>query len=181
MKKVVVLHLVEDLKVGGLERIIAGIAEKADKQKFMVKVWCLARGGKIYEELKSKGFDVRILSMKSHRDIGFFIKFFSMLKNEKIQVIHTHGRTAATIGRFCGVCARIPVIISHMHTTCWNFSIKHNMVDRLLSFFTDRIICCSKAVYDSVVNSQGISPKKVVVIYNGVDEEKFCPVREGAK
>jgi len=71
------------------------------------------------------------------------------------------------------VFAGIPVIVSHVHSTYWNYTRKQILIERFLSGCTDKIICCSQAVADFVTGQEGISPKKVKVIYNGVSGENI--------
>jgi glycosyltransferase involved in cell wall biosynthesis len=52
--------------------------------------------------------------------------------------------------------------------------------DRLFSFFADKIICNSQAIARRFLEN-GHLPKKVVVVYNGVDTHKFNPAVSGAK
>lgn len=168
-----VVHLVEDLKIGGLERVIASIATGLDRNKFSIKVWCLVRGGEIFEELKDKGVDVEISGMRSHRDVLFFLRLCRKLRKNKIHILHTHGCTATTMGRLAGIFARTPVILSHMHTTYRTYTRKQLLIEKSLSFFTDKIICCSQAVADFAVDREKISPDRLIVIHNGADVEKF--------
>ena len=64
--------------------------------------------------------------------------------------------------------ARLPLIVSHVHTTDYGLSKRNVAIERVLSHFTHRIICVSKAVKNFVENHEGISPRKTCVIYNGV-------------
>ena len=168
------LHIVEDLKIGGLERVIADIVTRLDQDKFHAKVWCLFRGGDIFEQLKQSGIDAEILGMRSDKDIGFLIRLAGRLRRENIHIIHAHGYTATSLARVAAIMARTPVIIAHMHSTYWAFSRKQLFVEKILSFFTDRIICCSHSVADFVTEVEQIDPRKVAVIYNGVDFEKYA-------
>lgn len=173
MKKIKVVHIVEDLKIGGLERVISAIATGLDKNKFDVSVWCLCRGGDIYDELKARGIDVVILGMRSHRNLLFFVKFCIKLFRSNADIVHTHGVTAITLGRLAAKVAGIKVIISHIHTIPVNYTQKQFVVERYLSKISDAVICCSKAAVDYLVKKSNITADKLRVLYNGVDVERF--------
>ncbi|MBU1853376.1 MAG: glycosyltransferase [Candidatus Omnitrophica bacterium] len=173
MNKINVLHLVEDLKVGGLEKNISAIALGIDKAVFDVHVWCLVRGGKIFEELKANGIKTENLKMRSHRDVFFFMRLCGKLRRCDIKVIHLHGYSAAVVGRMAAVVSRVPVVIRHVQTTHDHYPRKKLIIERILGFFTDKIICCSMAVGDSVIRKEKIPPSKIEVIYNGIDLDKF--------
>ncbi len=173
MPKIEVLHLVEDLKIGGMERVISAIAGGLDKDRFNVNVWCMSRGGDIFEELVRSGIKAEILGMRSDKDILFLLKLCWKMIRGNIYVLHTHGYPASTLGRLMAVFAGIPVIVSHVHSTYWDYTRKQIFIERFLSGCTDKIICCSRAVADFVTGQEGISPKKVKVIYNGVRGENI--------
>lgn len=173
MKKISVLHLVEDLKIGGAERVIANIAEGLDKQNFKVSVWCVARGGEIADELKEKGVDVRILGILNYYNPFNILKLARLLRKAQPDIVHTNGYFASVIGRLAAKRAGLSVLINHVHSTYWNYRKRHIAIEKYLSHFTQKIICCSKAVEDFVTHYEGITPAKITVIYNGVEKNQF--------
>lgn len=181
MNKINVLHLVEDLKIGGLENIIATVVRGIDTKVFYTKAWCLCNGGDVYDYLRNQGFDTEILGMRSHRSIPFYINLCKKLRQNNIHIIHTHGFPAATIGRLAGFFSRVPVTICHAHTTRDHYSRKNLFIEKVLSLCTDRYICCSQAVADLMIRKEKIPSQKLDVIYNAVDEIKFNTLRQNAK
>ena len=65
VNKIKVLHLVEDLKPGGLENIIADIACGLNREAFDVEVWAVVKGGEVAEELLKAGI---IQELKVHNN-----------------------------------------------------------------------------------------------------------------
>ncbi len=173
MRKINVLHIVEDLKVGGIERVIATIATNLDKDKYNLFVWCLARGGYTAEELESKGIKVEILGMGYHCSFPFLLKLCLMMKKARIDILHSHAYTASIIGRLAAILAKIPVIITHVHTNFNRYPKRFIMIERFLSIFTDKVICCSQSVASSVKDYAKIKPDRIEVIYNGVEKSRF--------
>jgi glycosyltransferase involved in cell wall biosynthesis len=100
-------------------------------------------------------------------------KLTRLLKNEGPDIVHTHGYFASVIGRLAARKARIPRIVAHVHSTYWDYKKRHLRIERKLSRFTHKIICCSKAVENFVKDFEKIKGDKTTVIYNGVDEDKF--------
>jgi len=163
-----ILHIVEDLKVGGLEKVLASIVQSLDKSKYDVQVWCLARGGDIAQTLIAKGTAVRILDMDSYYNPLQIVALARLMNKERFLVIHTHGYFASTFGRFAAILARIPVVITHVHSTYYDYGKRNLLVEKFLSYFTDMIICISQAVETFVTVNEGISKKKTCLIYNAV-------------
>lgn len=166
--KIKVLQIVEDLKVGGLERVIQSLALGLPKERYAVQVWCLTKGGAVADELMAAGVHVEILGMGPRCTMPFLLKLRKKIKDSRIDLLHAHGYTAATIGRAAGFLAGVPVMLAHMHSTYWGYTKKQLLIEKAISLVTDKIICCSRAVADFVVGREKISPRKVTVVYNGV-------------
>ncbi len=173
MKKTKVLQLVETLDLGGMERVIATLAYSLDKAKYDVEVWCVARGGRIANELEHKGLKVKILNILNYHNPFDALKIIFLLRGAKPDIVHIHGYFASTIGRIAAKLAGVPVIIVHVHSTYWWYKKRHIVVEKLLSIVTHKIICCSKAVEEFVQEYEGIKSSRTVVIYNGIDENRF--------
>ena len=178
MNKLSVIHLVEDLKTGGAERVIADIVEGLDRKRFEARVWCVARGGETADELRENGIEVRILGIPSYHNPLNIIRLSGLLKKEKPDIVHTHGYFASVIGRLAAKKAGLPIIITHVHSTYWEYKKRHLLIERCLSRYTRKIVCCSEAVKNFVTGHEKIKKDKTVVIYNGVDEERFAPVQD---
>ncbi len=175
-----VIHLVEDLKIGGAERVIADTALGLDRKKYEASVWCVTRGGETATELSEKGIEVKILGISNYHNPLSTFKMTRLLKAAKPDIVHTHGYFASVIGRLAAKRAGTPVILAHVHSTYWEYKKRHIMIERRLSRFTQKIICCSKAVENFVQNTEKITDNKTIVIYNGVDEERFYPLQSPA-
>lgn len=169
MEKIKVLHVVEDLRIGGLERIIASIVTNLDKNKYDVGVWCLSEGGEIALDLIGKGISVKILGMKSYHNPLNIIALSQLIRRNRIKILHIHGYFAGTFGRLAAIIARVPIIIYHVHSTYYGYKKRNILTEKILSFFTDNIVCISKAVRKFVMQVEGINEKKACLIYNGIE------------
>jgi glycosyltransferase involved in cell wall biosynthesis len=163
-----ILHIVEDLRIGGLEKVLASIVTALDPSKYDVQVWCLARGGAVAQALIEKGVSVRILGMTSYYNPLAVLRLSRRMKREQFHLIHTHGYFAGTFGRLAALCARIPVVVAHVHSTYYDYAKRNLWIERGLSRFTDKIICISRAVETFVTENEGIGQDKTCLIYNAV-------------
>ena len=117
MHKLKIVHMVEDLEVGGLEKVIATIVLGLNKDKYEVETWCLAAGGLIADELEEKGIKVKVLGLTSYHNPIAVIKLALLLRRERVDIVHTHGHFPGMFARLSGLLARIPKTITHIHTT----------------------------------------------------------------
>lgn len=172
-KRIKIIHVVEDLHIGGLERVLAAIVSGIDKNAYDVEVWCLEEGGQIADELHASNIAVRVLRIANYHNPINIIRLALLIRNAHAALVHTHGYFASTFGRLAAIIAGTSHMVSHVHTTDFGLGPKHQWVERILSKFTDRIVCISEAVKKFVVNSEHIDPKRTCIIYNGVGEQNM--------
>ncbi len=173
-----VVHLVEDMGVGGLERNLALIVENLDRQQFDVSVWCLEEGGAIADELREKGVDVRVLDLPTYHRPGNVVKLARLLRREKVQILHTHEYFANTMGRLAAVLAGTPRRFAHIQNSHWRPAERkgrHYLIDRILSRTCDRVIACSEMARRYQIEVERIHPDRVVMVPNCADARIFDP------
>ncbi len=177
INKIKVLQLVEDFKTGGLENVVKNIYERLPKRKYETWIWCLAGGGEMANNLIRNDENIEILGLKTYHNPLNIIRLACLIRKQNFHLVHTHGYFAGTMGRIAAFLARTPVIISHVHTTYWNFSKRNYFTEKALSRISDCIVCCSNAVRDFVTHKEGIDSQKTVTVYNGIscEQQKFSP------
>lgn len=165
-----VLYLVEDFKLGGLERIVQTIFCGIDRTKFSPSLWCIASGGILAEQLINENEYLKILHLKSYYNILNIFRLAYMIRNGGFHIVHTSGYFANTMGRIAAFIANTPVVLAHVQTTYWGFKKRNILIEKILSTISDKIICCSEAVRNFVVNYEGITAEKVITLYNGIHD-----------
>jgi glycosyltransferase involved in cell wall biosynthesis len=165
MQKLKVIHMVEDLEVGGLEKVLATIVLGMNRDKYEVEIWCLVAGGLIADELEKKGIKVRVLGLKSYHNPIPVIKLASLLRRERVDIVHTHGHFPGMFARLSGLLAHIPKTITHIHTT----QKRRMLVEKIFSIFSYRILCISQAVQEFMVLEEGVNRSKTMLIYNSIE------------
>ena len=164
-----IVHLVEDLEIGGQEKVIFNIVKNLNKEKYDVGVWCIEKGGTIAEWLIKEGIEVKILGIKTYHSLKNILKLSKLLKKEKVKILHCHSYFANTFGRLCKIFGNVPFVIVHYHSTYSYFKRKNLIMDRILSLFTVKILCCSYAVKKWIIENEKINPEKIIVLYNGIE------------
>jgi len=160
MAPITVLHLVEDMRIGGLEKVLASIVLHLDKEKFQPEVWCLARGGEMAEELLCRGVKVRTLHLTTYYNPLNILRLSLLMKQNHISILHTHGYYGSTFGRVSALIARVPIILTHVHSTYFNYTKRNLAIEKMLSHFTDKVICVSRAVQSFVTDTEKIRKEK---------------------
>ena len=177
LEKVKVVHLVEDLKVGGLERTLAYIVNNLDPSIFAVEVWCIVAGGTIADELLKNGHPLHILGVNNYYNPWNVMQLAGRLRREKVVILHSHAYFANTMGRMAAVLARVPVRFAHIQSSHWaaaERSSRNYWVDRMLSHVTSRIIACSDSAARFQIETLKISPQKVLTLHNCTDIQRYA-------
>lgn len=167
--------------MGGIERVIQTIALGLDPAKYDLRVWCLARGGVIADELIRRGVAVRILGLTSYYNPARVLDLARMLERERFDIVHTHGYFASTFARLAVLLIRRTRVIRHIHTTYFAFRPRNRRIEALLSLMSDRVICVSRAVADFAVESLNVPRQKVRIIYNTAFADPAACESEGVE
>lgn len=173
MSKINVLQLMTDSKIGGAEKVVLWLAKGFDKEKFNVKVCCLAKRGPIFNEIEKEGIEIFSLGMGSKWDLFKAFGLIKILRRENIHILHSHLFHANLLGRIIGKFAGVPIVISCEHImgmeSWWRL-----FLNRITSPFVVRFIAVSFKVGEFLINSVNIKRSKVTVVQNGIELEGVC-------
>jgi glycosyltransferase involved in cell wall biosynthesis/peptidoglycan/xylan/chitin deacetylase (PgdA/CDA1 family) len=163
-----ILYIIWSLGLGGAERVVINLVKGLDKHKFNPIVCCLNEKGRFAEELEKEGIKIIALNKKSKIDMGVIRQLGKIIRENNVQIVHTHLWGGNFWGRIAAKISGVPVVIATEHNTdVWKNGF-YLALDRWLSRWTDRIIAVSQSVKEFYVK-KGIAPKKIEVIYNGID------------
>lgn len=174
-----IVHVIQDLKSGGLEHLIEAIVLGQIERGHNVRIVCLTAGGKTAERLQSQGVDVRILGV---RKIGWHAlwKVRKELLADPPDFAHMHGLVGSRFGCMALTGSGVRTVY-HVHT---DLSIAHRMgrihrwTERRVAARCCRVIAVSHAVKENLVDIIGIDRGKVEVLSGGIPDQD--PLHQGA-
>ena len=124
-------------------------------------------------DLDAAGVRSLLIPKRGKTDLGFLFRLTRFLRSERPDILHAFLSTPGFWARIAGHLAGVPKII----TSERNIDIEHSPMrvwfERRLHRLSSRIIVNSEAIRHILVERVGVPRDKVVVIYNGVDTEKF--------
>jgi glycosyltransferase involved in cell wall biosynthesis len=167
VKRIRVLHVVEALGLGGLERTVALLARRASP-RFTVEVIALVRGGRIADEMEAEGTRVLRLALPNYYP-GSVLRLARSLVAAAPDLVHTHGHFAGVAGRFAARLVGVTAVVHHLHTHDTTMARRHRRLERLLGRVTRRVICCSEAVARHARQDLMLPEGLVEVVRNGID------------
>ncbi len=160
--------------IGGGERIMFDITEGLREDfKFTV----VTPKGVFLSEYSKLGIETKEIP-KSNL-FKLIKELRRIIRKESPDIVHVHGTRAATWGRLAIANLKnrpkIAYTLHGFHIVRRNFLIRWLLLimERFLNRWTDILICVSETDRNLVLKYKTISPKKIKVIKNGIDIEKF--------
>ena len=126
-----ILYVIWSLGLGGAEQVVISLARGLDKSKFQPFICCLNGEGRFAEELKKEGIQVFALNKVKGIDFSVVPKLVRIIRENNINVVHTHLWGANFWGRFAANAAKVPVVITEHNVDVWKSPL-HFLIDRFL-------------------------------------------------
>lgn len=163
--------IITSMPVGGAETLLVNLIRRFNPTRISPSVVCLKERGPLGEELANE-FRVDSGLIGSKFDFRVLFRLASNLRQNKTDAVVTVGAGDKMFwGRLAAKLAGVPVICSALHSTGWPDGV--GRLNRRLTFLTDAFIGVAKSHGEFLVNFEKFPPRKVFVIPNGVDTNRF--------
>ena len=166
LRIVKIVHLVDNMEIGGAEKLIAMLCQWQREQGHDPSVRCLYRIGLLGEQLRKDGFEVALADPSGS---GRFDKIYFGLRKLKPDVLHCHNATATILGsapaRFAGVQSIIATrhgIVAPPH------HLRRELKFSLASRCCDWIVAVCDQARSNLMAAPFAARAKIVRIYNAV-------------
>ena len=161
--KIKILYVFAALPVGGAEELLVTEVDGLDKRRFDPFVCVISEKGPIGELIEKMG--IRVIPLhrmkKNQFDYRIIRDLYRLIKEEKVEVVHTQLYDGNKYGRIAARLAHVPCIVSTYQNVYASRRIKYHLINWALSFVTDRIIAVSQAVKENVIHYDRIPPQKI--------------------
>ena len=173
-RRIRVLHLSPSLDQGGLEKLQIEFARYADRDRFDLRFVALQHGGITVEELREFGWPVEVLNKPAGLRPLKILDLARRLRRNRIDVLHTHNNGPLIYGAPAARLARVPVVVHTRHHGR-DHAVNHREIalSTAATRLVDEVVCVSE---DSLTQGKldGIAPKRLRTIWNGIDVERFA-------
>jgi glycosyltransferase involved in cell wall biosynthesis len=175
--------LIRSLDYGGAERHLQTLARFLDKERFRVTVLCFYPGGALADELQASSSGVRLISLDKRGRwdlLSFSWRLVKQLRAIRPHVLHSFLVEPNLLSVFLKpLLPRTRLVwgvrASRVHFENYDWLPRLNFhLQCFFSRFADLIIFNSDAGRAFHL-SQGFAADHAVVIYNGIDTERFKP------
>lgn len=174
--KIHIVHITQNLEIGGLESFIVEFCRKLDKDVFTATVLCLNGYDELYRKaLAECGVAVHLIKKNSRYDLLFLWRAAAFLKKIKADIIHSHGGCflySSLIGKLAGVKG----LVYTVHGMPVVSGLQAEMEEFLSCSMSDRIVAVSDEVAEDLKCRQRFASHKIDVIINGIDSDRYRPI-----
>jgi glycosyltransferase involved in cell wall biosynthesis len=174
MEKLRIMEMIDKPSLGGGQTALLLLAENLDRSRFEVVI-SSGGDGPLAEEARQKGIAYvpvplgKRLSLRPLREIA------GVLRENKIDVLHTHGGIAGFYGRSAARRARTPAVVHTLHGIHY-LHYRNPLLRRLYVFLerkysrlTDRLILVCQSDLRQARRHRLAPEEKMTVILNGTE------------
>tara|TARA_E500000305_G_scaffold21563_1_gene16440 strand:- start:29787 stop:31010 length:1224 start_codon:yes stop_codon:yes gene_type:complete len=173
-----VVHIIFALGTGGLENGLINIINRCPPERYRHAIICLSRSEEFAARITAPGVEVIELHKKPGHDPGMYWRLWRTLRRLRPAIVHTRNLAALetqALGILLTGCKRVHGEHGRDISDLDGSNRKYKVLRRILNPLIHRFIAVSRDLSDWLVRSVGISPDKVIQIYNGVAQDRFMP------
>ena len=175
-RRIRVAFFIDNHTIGGTELNAVRTAERLDRERFELSVFCLAADGPLKARYERAGIPVEsipIANLYGPAALGTGTRVTRLLRHREVDIVHCHDRYSNVFGGFWGHLAGRPRMIASRRWWDGEGPAFYRHGNRLAYRCADRVLANSAAVGRLLVDSDGVRPEKLVVIPNFVDGSAF--------
>ncbi len=178
-KKIQIAVLATVTDFGGSERVVLSLIKNINGDLFEPVPIIFTRPGLLdsvfFRELDKTGRKYHTIFVDSRKikylnPLANIIETYSLLRNHRFDLVHTHGYRCDVLGIIIAKLTRLPVV-----STCHGFisndlNLKlYNKLDRRLLKYADKIMAVSEGIKKDLI-SNGIKQSRIELIQNAVEQ-----------
>lgn len=172
-EKINLLHVVLEMGIGGLQRLITDTTLAMDRDRFNIEVVCLDELGCFAEVLQAEGVKVSLLR-RHDRHLAFYpFRLARFMRQRNSHVVHMHPGSFI-FGILAAQLARVPVTIYTEHGRGVPEHPLRTLEDRVSGIFVDRIIAVSKELELYLADAIKLPARKICTVINGIRTVEFA-------
>lgn len=179
MPRIKTLYTVAFMEVGGSQTHLVQVLKLIDRSRFEPMLCCLTGQGALLDAARETGVPVFDGGMRSgfqpHQSFLAARRLASLLKRERVDVVHNYLLRANIVGTVAARLARVPAVLASKRG-CHERRGMELAGAKLSNWLADRVTANAEAVRDFVHDNEGCPVEKMVVIPSGVDTDRFQPL-----
>lgn len=168
------LQITHDLDLGGLQQVIYNLCRTLDRDRFEISVLCLREKGLFADDVEALGIPVHLLEQKERgADYLAFLKVARLLREQRIDVVHTHNTQPFFDGTMGAILAGVRTVIHTDHARAFPDKLRYMVAEWAMAQYAYRVVGCSEHTSQQLMRYEKIPARKIVTIPNGIDGSRF--------
>lgn len=172
MNRFRVLQVVETLRPGGAENVVATLAVQLRRDRFEVEVAALVEAGEVAERIVAAGVPLHVIGKRRGFDLGALVRLRRLLASGRYDLIHTHNPIANhwTV-LACRLLPGAPPVVLTEHSIHYRGRIAwwYPAARAVIGLGNRAIVGVCEAVTESHRRIDPLNRAKYVTIHNGID------------
>jgi len=189
MQKIIVVHIITKMELGGAQQNTLFTVSNLDPGKYETFLLSGEEGELIDAAKKLKNFFIikdMVREIRPYKDMKAFFQIVKKLKKIKDQfvepfsiIVHTHSSKAGILGRWAAKAAGIKIIIHSIHGFPFNdfqsFFKKYTYVvlEKITAKITSHFIAVSSSNIEEGIKHSIFNRERTTLIRSGIDISKF--------
>jgi len=171
-----ILFIIDKLEPAGTQTNLLEIAKGLDKKRFQVCVAVLQKGGKLEDEFRAA--HIPIFEFEIHKAYGIHAwkvlgRLIRIIKDREIDIVQLHFLKADILGSIAARWAGISGVVMARRDEGFWMTPRQVLVARFFNRFSTHILANSDAVARAARRIEKVNPARLIVIHNGIDEDRF--------
>lgn len=173
-----ICHIIFRLEFGGLENGLINLINTLPHDRFRHTIICLTYAGSFRERILRPDVGIFEMHKREGKDLRLYGKIHKLLRNLSPDIVHTRNRPALDMLAPAALAGAKRLVHSEHGLDMLELQGKHrryNLLRKLSRIVVDRYIAVSADLAKWLYDEIGIPEKKIALVYNGVDTDRFRP------
>ncbi len=165
-----VVHVVQNLAIGGLERVVLNLATHAHRERYRPSIVCLGGGGALVEPARAAGVEVQALGIGAGFRPLTVLTLARRWRREGVRIVHCHNAAPLVYGALAARIVGAGVVYT-AHGMKTSGARRPIQLERL--GWVDDFVTVSDDARRIAIESAGADPARVRTVVNGVDTREY--------
>lgn len=168
-----IAHVVLELNVGGLERVVVDLARAQAAAGHTVHVFCLTERQALAAELRQGGVEVTVFNKASGFSAATLWSLARRMRNIAVDIVHSHNSVIHHYAVLAAKLAGAQVVNTQHGVSALARARRQRLIFRSTLPLTAAVVFVSEETRRAIVEELGIRAGRAAVIPNGIRTEHF--------
>jgi glycosyltransferase involved in cell wall biosynthesis len=177
-RRIRILYTTDNLQLGGTELNAVRTVERLDRSRFEIELLSFKPDGPLRARYEAMGVPITVFPLSAVVGVdavGKGFQFAKFVRRGRFDIVHAHDLYTNI---FAVPWARMRTPAAVIASRRWWMEVPrkaHRIANRLAYRFAHRVLANSPTIGGLISSAEGVSPHRVIVVPNFVDDDAFTP------